>query len=81
MLKEAEENARIDAELTKKIEIKSEIENLALEVTSGNPDDYDPELVSKAEEALSFIDSIDAATCALESLKLHHRELSKYMEN
>jgi len=81
MLKEADQNAKADAELVKKVEIKSEIENAALEVTMAPAGEFPSEALQKAEEALNFIDSIDAATVAMESLKLHHRELNRYFEN
>lgn len=80
MLKDAEENAKQDAELVKKVELKSEIENAALEVTSAEPGQFDDAAIEKAEEALHFIDSIDTLTASFESLKLHHKELMKHLK-
>jgi len=80
MLKEAEINAKQDAELVKKVEMKCEIENAALEVTSAPEGEFDEKAIAKANEALDFIDSLDALTVSFDSLKLHHKELMKVMQ-
>jgi len=67
MLADAENFAKQDAELVKKVALKNEIQSLAFDIQ-----DKDKHL---AEETLDWLDSVDLVSCPMITLETRRREL------
>jgi len=67
MVEESERFAKEDAEVLRKIELKSEIESLALDLPSSAEE--------LKEETLCWLDGIELATCPLRTLEARLKEL------
>merc|ERR1719401_1646242 len=67
MVEEAERYAKEDAELTKKVQLKNDIQSLAFDLQERNK--------VLAEETLDWVDTVDLVTCPLVTFETRRREL------
>jgi len=67
MVEEAERYAKEDAEVLRKIELKGEIESLALNLPSSKKD--------LQEETLAWLDEVELASCPLRTIESRLKEL------